>query len=107
MGAEDRLGLAYQDVGLILRVQPKVGSDDSVTMNIGIEKSSLRPKSEDVTISVSPAGSILRAPRIETTMIQTTVSIAKGEALLLGGLTAHSKDASSKLLVIVLPQVVR
>lgn len=79
-----------ENVGLILAVTPRIGPDGTVVMEIDAEKSSLGPELEGVPVSVSVDGTIIRAPRIDTTTAQATVSAADGETIILGGLITKS-----------------
>ncbi|MEZ6106210.1 MAG: secretin N-terminal domain-containing protein [Pirellulaceae bacterium] len=63
-----------ENVGLILAVTPRIGPDGTVVMEIDAEKSSLGPELEGIPVSVSVDGTIIRAPRIDTTTAQATVS---------------------------------
>jgi type II secretory pathway component GspD/PulD (secretin) len=73
-------------VGLILGVTPRISPDGTVVMEIDAEKSTLGPESQGIPISATNDGTIIRAPTIETTRAQSTVSAASGETIVLGGL---------------------
>jgi type II secretion system protein D len=79
-----------ENVGLIMGVTPRISPDGTVVMEIDAEKSSLGPESEGIPITVSLDGTIIRAPRIDTTTAQATVSAASGETIILGGLITNS-----------------
>lgn len=74
------------NVGLILAVTPRISPDGMVVMEIDAEKSEVAPESEGIPISISASGTVVRAPRINITTAQTTVSAASGETIVLGGL---------------------
>lgn len=75
----------YDDVGLILGVTPRISPDGTVVMEIDAEKSSLSTQ-EGIPISTSADGTVTRAPLVNTTRAQTTVSAANGETIVLAGL---------------------
>jgi general secretion pathway protein D len=81
--------IQYQDVGIILEVQPRISVDGQVVMNVLAEKSELGPEAEGVVISVIE-GSEVRSPQIKTTRATTTVSAASGQTIVLSGLLTKS-----------------
>ena len=90
--------VALENVGLILAVTPRISPDGTVVMEIDAEKSALGPEQEGVPVSVSIDGTIIRAPRIDTTTAQATVSAASGETIVLGGLiTKRTQDISRRV----------
>jgi hypothetical protein len=74
------------NVGLILGVTPRISPDGMVVMEIDAEKSDVAPESEGIPVSISASGAVVRAPRINITTAQTTISTASGETIVLGGL---------------------
>ncbi|GAB6166440.1 secretin N-terminal domain-containing protein [Thermostilla marina] len=78
--------ITYQNTGIILLVRPRISPDGQVIMEVNAEKSDVGPESEGIAISVAADGTVLRAPRIDTTRAQTTVSAADGQTIILGGL---------------------
>lgn len=81
--------ILYQDIGIILEVQPRISVDGQVVMNVLAEKSELGPVNEGVVISVIE-GSEVRAQQIKTTRATTTVSAASGQTIVLSGLLTKS-----------------
>jgi len=75
-----------ENVGLLLGVTPRISPDGLVVMEIDAEKSAVGPEAEGIPISVSPQGTVIRSPRIDTTTAQTTVSALSGQTIVLGGL---------------------
>jgi len=76
----------FIDVGLILGVTPRISPDGTVVMEIDAEKSSISTEAEGVPVSSLADGTVLRAPIINTTRAETTVSAASGETIILAGL---------------------
>ena len=90
--------VALENVGLILGVTPRISPDGTVVMEIDAEKSDLGPEEDGVPVSVSADGSVVRAPRIDTTTAQATVSAASGETIILGGLiTKTTQDVHRRV----------
>jgi type II secretion system protein D len=83
--------IQYEPVGLILQVVPRISPDGLVVLQILANKSEVGPEAEGIPISVSPTGQVLRAPRIEITQAQTTVSALSGQTVVLGGLLQTRK----------------
>ncbi len=88
--------IVLENVGLILGVTPRISPDGLVVMEIDAEKSEVGPESEGVPISVNATGQVVRSPRFNTTVAQTTVSAANGQTIILGGLIAKSKSDFSR-----------
>ena len=84
--------VALENVGLIIGVTPRISPDGMVVMEIDAEKSALGPEQEGVPVSVSVDGTVIRAPRIDTTTAQATVSAASGETIVLGGLITKRRQ---------------
>lgn len=76
----------YEDVGLILRVRPRISPDGQIVMDVYIEKSEVGEEEDGIAISVSATGEVVRAPQIETTQAQTVVSATSGQTVVLSGL---------------------
>jgi len=83
--------IQYEPVGLILQVVPRISPDGLVVLQIIANKSEVGPEAEGIPISVSPTGQVLRAPRIEITQAQTTISALSGQTVVLGGLLQTRK----------------
>jgi len=88
--------IQLQNVGIILGVTPRISPDGLVVMEIDAEKSQTGPEAEGVPISVLTNGQVIRAPRIETTTAQTTVSAMDGQTVVLGGLITKSKENTAR-----------
>ena len=84
--------ITFREVGLILLVTPRISPDGLVVMELNAEKSDVGPEAEGIPISVSFEGQVVRAPRINTTRAQTTVSALDGQTIVLGGLITKSKS---------------
>ncbi len=82
--------IEFRDVGLILGVTPRISPDGTVVMEVDAEKSTVGPEEQGIPIASTLDGTIIRAPSIETTRAQTTVSAASGETIVLGGLITKS-----------------
>ncbi len=86
----------YEDVGLILQVIPRISPDGLVVMEIDANRSSVGPESEGIPVSVSTTGGVIRAPRIDRTLAQTTVSALSGQTVILGGLISREKSEAHR-----------
>jgi len=84
--------VAMENVGLILGVTPRISPDGLVVMAIDAEKSEVGPEIEGIPVSISATGQVIRQPRINLTMAQTTVSAISGQTVVLGGLITKSKS---------------
>jgi len=84
--------VTLENVGLILGVTPRISPDGLVVMAIDAEKSEVGPEIEGIPVSISATGQVIRQPRINLTMAQTTVSAISGQTVVLGGLITKSKS---------------
>ena len=79
----------YRDTGILLEVQPKVYTDNSVEISLELEVSSL---GENLGTSSEPAY------RIGTRVAETSMVLKNGETALLGGLISQQgQDSATKL----------
>jgi type II secretory pathway component GspD/PulD (secretin) len=78
----------YVDVGVNLFVAPIIGSDGYVTMKI-------KPEINRVTDTVTTtAGSII--PKVETSLIETTVKVKSGRTLMISGLVKKTDERNEQ-----------
>ena len=78
--------ISLDNVGLILKVTPRVSPDGLVVMQIDAEKSELEPEATGIPIFTSPTGQVTRSPIIDATTAQTTVAAMSEQTVVLGGL---------------------
>ncbi len=88
--------VTLENVGLILGVTPRISPDGLVVMEVDAEKSEVGPEAEGVPIFVNATGEVVRSPRFNTSVAQTTVSAANGQTIILGGLISKSKADFSR-----------
>ncbi len=83
-------GFDYQEIGVILKVTPKVNADRSITLEIEPELSS------QIDESFITAGFAI--PVISSSKMKTTVTIGNGETIAMGGLIqTEETDSISKV----------
>jgi type II secretion system protein D len=86
------------NVGIILQIVPRISPDGIVVMEIDAERSAVGAESEGIPISVTNTGEVIRSPRIDTTVAQTTVSAGNGQTVVLAGLIASvNTDVSRRV----------
>lgn len=95
-----------ENVGLIVGITPRIAPDRVVTMEIDAEKSDLGPEDQGIPIGVDAKGNVVRSPKIDTMMVQTTVKISPGQAAIIGGLTLQDGDHRGELVIAVTPHIV-
>jgi len=90
--------VTLENVGLIMQVIPRISPDGLVVMQIDAEKSALGPEAEGIPINITATGQVIRSPRIDTTLAQTTVSALNGQTVVLGGLiTKHRSEVHRRV----------
>jgi len=83
--------IQYEDVGIILRVTPRINPDGFVKMQVAPEISSLSTSTVDISEGV-------QAVIINTREAETTVSVQDGHTIVLGGLiTTKDEDREDKV----------
>ena len=65
-------------------------------MDIRAERSEVGPEAEGIPIFVGIAGDVIRSPRINSTVAETTVSAANGQTIVLGGLLTKAKSETHR-----------
>jgi type II secretory pathway component GspD/PulD (secretin) len=93
-----------ENTGTILALTPKVSADQAVAMTVAVEDSRLGPLEEGVVISVPKEGEPIRSPKIDTAIVQTTVSIPDGQTALIAGMTREVKSGKERV-VLITPRV--
>ena len=78
-GLTTQQGITYRQVGVVMRVTPRISPDGKIIMRIEPQVSSVSPN------LVSLGGGLL-APAFNIQTVQTTVVAADGETIVLGGL---------------------
>ncbi len=81
------------DVGLILRVRPRVGADGLITMNIDLTRSAR--DTSNGTVVPSAAGNVFIDDIIDTTA-QSTLTAFSGQTVVFGGLIQKSRTNQSR-----------
>ena len=84
--------VAFEEVGLILEITPRVSPDGTIVMAVNVEKSSLGPAGTGIPISVAADGTTINAPQIFRTQAQTTVMARSGQTAVFSGLVTEDKS---------------
>jgi general secretion pathway protein D len=114
--------VAYEQVGVIVGITPRISRGGRVTMEINVEKSGLGPAapggypsvaagdSDSANVAARSAGDrgspTDGMPQTETITLQTTVNLADGESTVIGGLAVESQPRRSKLVIVVTPHII-
>lgn len=99
--------VTLEHVGLLVSVTPRIAPDGHVTMEFKIEESRLGPVDEGVPLASGEGHAEVRMPRTVTTSLETTVTAADGQTVVLGGLITKSASRRVDLVILVSPRVVR
>ena len=84
--------VAFEEVGLILEITPRVSPDGMIVLAVNVEKSSLGPAGTGIPISVGADGTVITAPQILRTQAQTTVMARSGQTAVFSGLVTENKS---------------
>ena len=96
---------SLMNVGLLVGVTPRVNTDGSIVMEIDAEQSELGSEAEGIPISIA-GGQVVRTPRIDNTTIQTTLTVADGQTVVLGAV-ARSDQTNKALVIVITPHIIR
>ena len=96
--------VTLENLGTNIGVTPRVGADRTVVMEVELEDSRFGPREEGVAVSLPARGEPLRTPNIETLTTQTTVKIADGKTVIIGGMARDSKPGKQRM-VLVTPHI--
>jgi hypothetical protein len=88
--------IQYTNTGIIMGVTPRISPDGIVVMEIDANRSDLGPEAEGTPIFVSNTGQVIRAPRVNQTLAQTTVSATDGQTVVIGGLISKNITESHR-----------
>jgi type II secretory pathway component GspD/PulD (secretin) len=93
------------DLGLILKVTPRISADGMVTMKVDVVRSALGAESEGTPISIQDDKVMARMRHIENTEVNATVTIPNGQTAVLGGAAREGKS-DKELVIIVTPHII-
>lgn len=83
--------IIQQDVGIILRVTPRVTPDGTISMEVYAEKSSLSGGGVPVFTDVT-TGNVVESVIIDSAIADTTVTIPNGQTIVIGGMITKSDE---------------
>ena len=84
------------DVGLSLRIVPRVNQDGLILMPLTVENSSLGNIDAGVPVGFGANGEVIRSPIINTTTAGTTISAYSGQTVVFAGLISKNRQSVSR-----------
>ena len=85
----------YQQVGITLRVTPRITPDGMIAMNVFADKSSLAPVGVPVFVDAA-TGTAVESPIINQSQAVTTVNVPNGQTIVIGGMITKSDGTSER-----------
>jgi len=85
-----------EDVGLLLRIQPRINQDKLIVMTVDTEKSEVGPLSTGIPVAVNANGTPVISPQILTTTAQTTISAHDHQTVVFAGLITKNREVLSR-----------
>lgn len=85
-----------EQVGLILRVLPRVGADGLIKLEIDAERSAVGPVAEGIPVGFDNNGNPILSPRIDRTRAQSTLTAFSGQTVVFGGLIQKTRSQFSR-----------
>lgn len=98
VGGVGNTQIATEDlqVGLILRVTPRVGRDGLIVMNVDAVRSSVDETAPGIPIGFGPNGEPIISPQIQTTQAESVVTAYSGQTVVYGGLIQKTRQQQSR-----------
>ncbi|MCL2348327.1 MAG: hypothetical protein FWC50_08710 [Planctomycetaceae bacterium] len=84
-----------KEVGVMLRITPRISLDDTVAMQIDAQKTSMDSEANGTPIFVQ-GGVTVRAAKTNSAMVQTTVSTKNGQVAVIGGLITEEEQSNHR-----------
>lgn len=85
----------YQQVGITLRVTPRITPDGMIAMNVFADKSSLAPVGVTTNVDIA-TGVVTTSPVINQSQAQTTVNVPNGQTIIIGGMITKSDGTDER-----------
>ncbi len=85
-----------EDVGLILRVLPRVGADGLIRLEIDAERSAVGAIADGIPVGFDSNGNPILSPRINRTRAQSTLTAFSGQTVVFGGLIQKVRTQFSR-----------
>ena len=98
--------VSFENMGTAFTVISRVTAEGQIVAEIAVEDSRSGPPDEGTTIAAPKQGEPVRIPVAETLNMQSTVTLADGKSVVLGGLTVDGK-APKQRVVLVTGHIVR
>lgn len=90
------IGIEDIDVGLILRVTPRVGADGLIVMAIDATRSQINTVARGQSIGSTATGQDIEVQPIDITTAQSTISAYSGQTVVFGGLIQKERINTSR-----------
>ena len=87
--------IEYQQVGITLRVTPRITPDGMIAMNVFADKSALSPVGVPVFVDAA-TGTSIQSPIINQSQALTTVNVPNGQTIVIGGMITKSDGTSER-----------
>jgi type II secretory pathway component GspD/PulD (secretin) len=92
--------LTVQNLGTKISITPRANAAGVVTMQLDVDDSRLAPAEEGVPIFEPDKGNPIRTPVSEVLSLKTTVKIADGQTVVLGGMSRPPKNGKQRVILI-------
>lgn len=85
-----------EEVGLILRVLPRVGADGLIRLEIDAERSAVGVLADGIPVGFDSNGNPILSPRINRTRAQSILTAFSGQTVVFGGLIQKTRSQFSR-----------
>jgi len=93
-------------MGMLISGSAQIAKTGAIALAVEIERSAIGPDEEGTPISLVE-GKTIRTPQIDTLVINTQVTVADGQPVLLGSFVRSSGDKVTETFVVVTATVVK
>lgn len=101
LGVGPTIATADVEVGLILRVTPRVGRDGLIVMNVDATRSAVGDISQGIPVGFGPDGEVILSPQIEQTTAQSVITAFSGQTVVYGGLIQKQRSQTIRRVPLV------
>jgi type II secretory pathway component GspD/PulD (secretin) len=98
--------VSYEDVGIEVSTTPRISPEGWVVLEIDLEKSQLAPAPAAASEAPAPADQTVGASRVVTVTAQSTVAVADGRTVVLGGMITDSDTGREELLIVLQAEII-
>jgi hypothetical protein len=100
-GGPTTRSISYRNVGTSVQVQPEVGPDGQVTLDLHVEDAGMQSAEGGVAVGADDKGTAIPAAEFVVFSLETQVKVRPGQMVMAQGMKAESKAGQAQTIVLV------